>query len=150
MRFVAVHQNVAITALIPRSDAKPCVSKDDQVGSDVGARWRVPSTSSGQALRDASPMASLLRMRASGRSWVSVVASLVATIALFAPAAAEAADTIRLAVQKTGTVAWEIAAMKALGLDKAADLDIQTTELATTDSGKIALHGPRARNASIS
>ncbi len=62
-------------------------------------------------------------------------------IALFAPAGAEAADTIRLAVQKTGTVAWEIAAMKALGLDKIADLDIETTELATTDSGKIALQG---------
>jgi NitT/TauT family transport system substrate-binding protein len=47
-------------------------------------------------------------------------------------------------MQKTGTVAWEIAAMKALGLDRAADLDIQTTELATTDSGKIALQGGAA------
>ena len=65
-------------------------------------------------------------------------------IALFAPAGAEAADTIRLAVQKTGTVAWEIAAMKALGLDKAENLDIQTTELATTESGKIALQGGEA------
>jgi len=73
-----------------------------------------------------------------------VVASLVAAIPLFAPASAEAADTIRLAIQKTGTVAWEIAALKALGLDKAADIDVQTTELATTDSGKIALQGGAA------
>jgi NitT/TauT family transport system substrate-binding protein len=73
-----------------------------------------------------------------------LIAWLVAAITLFASAGAEAADTIRLAMQKTGTVAWEIAAMKALGLDKAADLEIQTTELATTDSGKIALQGGAA------
>lgn len=73
-----------------------------------------------------------------------LAASLVAAIALCAPAGAEAADTIRLAIQKTGTVAWEIAAMKALGLDKAENLDIQTTELATTESGKIALQGGEA------
>ncbi len=75
---------------------------------------------------------------------MKLVASLVAVIALFAPTGVEAADTIRLAVQKTGTVVWEIEAMKALGLDRAADLDIQTTELATTDSGKIALQGGEA------
>jgi NitT/TauT family transport system substrate-binding protein len=75
---------------------------------------------------------------------MNLAASLVATIILSLPAVAEAADTIRLAVQKTGTVAWEIAAMKALGLDKAENLDIQTTELATTDSGKIALQGGAA------
>ncbi len=57
---------------------------------------------------------------------------------------ARAADTIRFAIQKTGTVAWEIAAMKALGLDKAADIDIETTELATTEAGKIALEGGSA------
>ena len=34
--------------------------------------------------------------------------------------------------------------MKALGLDKAADLDVQTTELATTEAGKIALQGGAA------
>lgn len=55
-----------------------------------------------------------------------------------------AGDKIRIAIQKTGTVAWEIAAMTALGLDKAADLDIETTELATTDAGKIALQGGAA------
>ncbi len=63
---------------------------------------------------------------------------------LWAAGAADAADTIRIAVQKTGTLAWEIATMKALGLDKAAGLDIQTIELATTDAGKIALQGGAA------
>jgi len=58
--------------------------------------------------------------------------------------AARAVDVVRVAVQKTGTVAWEIAAMKALGLDKAADLDVETTELASTEAGKIALQGGEA------
>jgi NitT/TauT family transport system substrate-binding protein len=57
---------------------------------------------------------------------------------------ASAADTVRIAVQKTGTVAWEIAVAKARGLDKAADLDIQTQELASTEAGKIALQGGAA------
>ena len=48
------------------------------------------------------------------------------------------------AIQKTGTVAWEIAVIKARGLDKAADLDIETTELASTEAGKIALQGGAA------
>jgi NitT/TauT family transport system substrate-binding protein len=63
-------------------------------------------------------------------------------IALTTPAFA--ADTLRIAVQKTGTVAWELAVAKARGLDKAADLDIQTQELASTDAGKIALQGGAA------
>ena len=75
---------------------------------------------------------------------MKLVASLLAATALLASGCAEAADTIRLAMQKTGTVAWEIAAMKALGLDKAENLDIETTELATTGSGKIALQGGAA------
>lgn len=71
------------------------------------------------------------------RVWTLVAAALL----LCAIGPARAADTIRVAVQKSGTVAWEIATMKALGLDRAANLDIQTTELATTDAGKIALRG---------
>ncbi len=67
-----------------------------------------------------------------------------ATIFLGLSGAADAADAIRVAVQKNGTVAWEIAAMKALGLDKAANLDVETTELASTEAGKIALQGGEA------
>ena len=58
--------------------------------------------------------------------------------------AAQAADKLRIAIQKNGTVAWEIMVMKALSLDKAADLDIETTELASTEAGKIALRGGAA------
>ena len=67
-----------------------------------------------------------------------------AAICLCLNVPAHAADVLRIAVQKTGTVAWEIAAMKALGLDKAADLEVETTELASTDAGKIALEGGAA------
>jgi NitT/TauT family transport system substrate-binding protein len=42
-------------------------------------------------------------------------------------------------VQKTGTLAWELEVLKAHGLDRQAGLDIATTELATTEAGKIAL-----------
>ena len=49
-----------------------------------------------------------------------------------------------LGIQKTGTASWEIALIKARGLDKAAGLDIETTELASTEAGKIALEGGAA------
>ena len=73
---------------------------------------------------------------------------LIAALALCASACfaggGEAADRLRIAIQKTGTASWEIALMKARGLDKAADLEIETTELASTDAGKIALEGGAA------
>jgi len=56
------------------------------------------------------------------------------------------AETIRLAVQKTGTVAWELAVIRAHDLDKQADLSIEVTELASPEAGKIAL---RAGNADM-
>ena len=57
---------------------------------------------------------------------------------------AESTDRLRVAIQKTGTASWEIEVIKARGLDKAANLDIETTELASTDAGKIALEGGAA------
>ena len=56
------------------------------------------------------------------------------------------ADTIRVAVQKTGTFAWELAVIRAHGLDKKANLTIEATELASPEAGKIAL---RAGNADV-
>lgn len=47
-------------------------------------------------------------------------------------------------VQKTGTWSWEIALIKERGLDKAADLEIETTELASTDAARVALVGGAA------
>jgi NitT/TauT family transport system substrate-binding protein len=58
--------------------------------------------------------------------------------------AATAADRIRIVAQKTGTLAWELEIIKAHGLDKAADLDIQVVELASTEAGKIALRSGSA------
>jgi NitT/TauT family transport system substrate-binding protein len=72
-----------------------------------------------------------------------------AALALFACAAilasdAMAADHIRLVAQKTGSLAWELDVIKAHGLDKKANLDIETLELASTEAGKIALKGGAA------
>jgi NitT/TauT family transport system substrate-binding protein len=59
----------------------------------------------------------------------------------FASSAAQAADKLRLAVQSTGTFGWELATARGYGLDKEAGIEIETTELATTEAGKIALVG---------
>jgi NitT/TauT family transport system substrate-binding protein len=64
-----------------------------------------------------------------------------ATLLLGFPAAtaASAADRIRIAAQKTGTLAWELEIVKSHGLDRKADLDLQVVELASPEAGKIAL-----------
>jgi NitT/TauT family transport system substrate-binding protein len=54
-------------------------------------------------------------------------------------AAPRDAETIRVAVQKTGTFAWELAVIRAHGLDKQANLSIEIVELASPEAGKIAL-----------
>ena len=66
-----------------------------------------------------------------------VALALVASHAL-------AADRIRIAVQKTGTLAWELEIVRAYGLDRKADLAIDSIELASTDAGKVALRGGSA------
>ncbi len=57
---------------------------------------------------------------------------------------AQAADTIRIAVQKTGTFNWELAVIKDHGLDTKAGLDIEVTNLGSPDAGKIAIMGGSA------
>jgi NitT/TauT family transport system substrate-binding protein len=56
------------------------------------------------------------------------------------------ADELRVAVQKTGTFAWELAVIRAHDLDKQAGLSVKVLELASPEAGKIAL---RAGNADI-
>lgn len=68
---------------------------------------------------------------------LAVVPALVAPHAL-------AADRIRVAAQKTGTLAWELQVIRDYGLDRRAGLDIETTELASTEAGQIALKGGSA------
>jgi NitT/TauT family transport system substrate-binding protein len=58
---------------------------------------------------------------------------------MLAASNAMAADRIRVAAQKTGTFAWELDILKARGLDQKAGIDIETTELASTEAGKVAL-----------
>jgi NitT/TauT family transport system substrate-binding protein len=51
---------------------------------------------------------------------------------------------LRLAIQKTGTVAWELDVMRAHGLDAQEGLTIKTVALASPEAGKIALRGGSA------
>ncbi|AMN40620.1 ABC transporter substrate-binding protein [Rhodoplanes sp. Z2-YC6860] len=69
---------------------------------------------------------------------------LLAALLLFASTGAQAADRIRIAAQRTGTLAWELDVIKSQGLDRKADLDLEITELASTEAGKIALKGGSA------
>ena len=66
-------------------------------------------------------------------------ALIVAALAALPVGAASAADTIRIAAQKTGTFAWELAVIRAHGLDKDANLTLDVRELASPEAGKIAL-----------
>jgi NitT/TauT family transport system substrate-binding protein len=78
-----------------------------------------------------------------GGTWARALGGAIAALALVA-APAHAADTIRIAAQKTGTLAWELAVVRAQELDRQAGLDIVVTELATPEAGKIALRGGSA------
>jgi len=55
-----------------------------------------------------------------------------------------AADGVRVAVQQTGTLAWEFDVVRAHGLDRDANLKIAAVGLASPEAGKIALHGGSA------
>jgi NitT/TauT family transport system substrate-binding protein len=69
---------------------------------------------------------------------------LTTVVALAVATSATAKDRIRLAVQRTGTLAWELDVIRAHGLDRKLDLAIETIELASTEAGKIALKGGSA------
>jgi NitT/TauT family transport system substrate-binding protein len=65
----------------------------------------------------------------------------VTTVVVLLATGAAASDRIRLAVQRTGTLAWEVDIIRTHGLDRKAGLAIETLELASTEAGKIALKG---------
>jgi NitT/TauT family transport system substrate-binding protein len=73
------------------------------------------------------------------RQWYLILLWL---LCLLAPACA--ADTVRLAVQKTGTLAWELEVVRAHDLDKQYGLTIDVTQIASPEAGKIALRGGSA------
>jgi NitT/TauT family transport system substrate-binding protein len=78
------------------------------------------------------------------RSHLALSSRLCLAIAACLFAGTAGADTIRLAVQKTGTLAWELDVVRAHGLDRQANLQIAVTELASPEAGKIALRGGSA------
>lgn len=71
---------------------------------------------------------------------------LLATIVSVSFGTCCSAEVLRVAVQKTGTFAWELAVIRSHGLDRQADLSVEVLELASPEAGKIAL---RAGNADI-
>ena len=73
------------------------------------------------------------------RAWLGAIFCLA--LQLGVASECRAADRLRLGVQTTGTFAWELAVIKAAGLDSKADLDLVVTELASTEAAKIALMG---------
>jgi NitT/TauT family transport system substrate-binding protein len=89
----------------------------------------------------------LLGVRSSITRAMKIFSRILFATAVFAGvsgAPSRAAETIRLAVQKTGTLAWELAVIRAHGLDRKADLAIQVNELASPEAGKVALRGGAA------
>src|SRR5712672_2706812 len=74
------------------------------------------------------------------------VRMLLAAVALSTAqiATCGAADAIRVAVQKTGTFGWELAVIRAHGLDQQANLSVRLVELASPEAGKIALRAGSA------
>ncbi|PNG27942.1 ABC transporter substrate-binding protein [Methylocella silvestris] len=79
--------------------------------------------------------------RSAHKGGLAAAAVICLTLMIGLCGRAEAADTLRLGVQKTGTFAWELAVIKAEKLDAKANLDLVVTELASTEAGKIALLG---------
>jgi NitT/TauT family transport system substrate-binding protein len=68
--------------------------------------------------------------------------SLAAAVCLFAGTAA--ADVIRVAAQRTGTLAWELDVIRTHGLATQANLRLAVVDFATPEAGKIALRGGSA------
>jgi NitT/TauT family transport system substrate-binding protein len=80
---------------------------------------------------------------AAGRFWGCAYAVMIGLFAV-GLSHAQAADHIRIATLKTGTLAWELEVARAHGLDMQANLTIDAIELASTEAGKIALKGGAA------
>jgi NitT/TauT family transport system substrate-binding protein len=59
---------------------------------------------------------------------------------LFGSAAAQAAATLRIGLQTTGTFAWQLDVIRRHGLASGAGLDLKISEFASPDAGKLALN----------
>src|SRR5579871_2808132 len=75
------------------------------------------------------------QVRTISRSGIFLVLCL-----LVGTAPALAAETLRIGVQTTGTFAWQLDVIRRHGLAERAGLDLQITEFASTDAGKLAVN----------
>ena len=75
------------------------------------------------------------RVRTISRSGI-----LLALCLLVGTTPALAAETLRIGVQTTGTFAWQLDVIRRHGLAERAGLDLQITEFASTDAGKLAVN----------
>jgi NitT/TauT family transport system substrate-binding protein len=94
-------------------------------------------------------MTALLKRKRCGNDSSTMTAFPRMLLAAIALAAAQfgpcyGAETVRVAVQKSGTFAWELAVIRAHGLDRKANLSVQVVELASPEAGKIALRAGSA------
>jgi NitT/TauT family transport system substrate-binding protein len=94
-------------------------------------------------------MTALLKRKRSGNDSSTMTAFPRMLLAAIVLAAAQfgpcyGAETVRVAVQKSGTFAWELAVIRAHGLDRKANLSVQVVELASPEAGKIALRAGSA------
>ena len=83
-------------------------------------------------------------LRANGERRVARLAAFAAIsglIAILLGAGSALAETLRIGAQKSGTFGWELAVIKARGLDKSAGLNLEIVDLANTEAGKIAIGG---------
>ena len=72
----------------------------------------------------------------------SIRSCIAVTLCLVAGAApALAAETLRIALQSTGTFAWQLDVIRRHGLADRAGLDLKISEFASPDAGKLALNG---------
>jgi NitT/TauT family transport system substrate-binding protein len=81
------------------------------------------------------------------RNFVKALAGFGLALLATAPAVAQhgaEAQRISLAVQATGTVKWELAAMQALGLDRKHHLELEVRDVADSRAGQIALQAGEA------
>jgi NitT/TauT family transport system substrate-binding protein len=83
----------------------------------------------------------MLRINWLPKNHKQILAGLLAGAIGLVNSAAHGTDRIRVAAQITGTLGWELEVLREHGLDRQADLDIQTMDLASTEGGQIALRG---------
>lgn len=62
-----------------------------------------------------------------------------ACVLAFGVTGAAGAEKLRVGAQMSGTLGWELDYLRAKGLDKAADVDLDIVDLATTEAGKVAI-----------